>query len=82
VNPDIRGALHSDGDIHFWGRFDALDARDLIEWLAAREWCQGKIGLAGNSWLAISNGSLPPNTRRIWQRSLRGRESMTCIGIP
>lgn len=54
VNPDIRGALHSEGDIHCWGRFDALDARDLIEWLAARDWCQGKIGLAGNSWLAIS----------------------------
>jgi hypothetical protein len=89
VNPDIRGALHSDGDIHFWGRFDALDARDLIEWLAAREWCQGKIGLAGNSWLAISQWYIaaeqPPHLAAIapWEGNDDVyRDSLMRGGIP
>ncbi len=53
VNPDARGAFSSEGDIHHWGSQEAEDAYDLIEWLAAREWCNGRLGLTGNSWLAI-----------------------------
>ena len=44
----------SEGDIHFWGSRDAEDGHDLIEWLAVQDWSNGKMGLTGNSWLAIA----------------------------
>ena len=53
VNPDPRGVCCSEGNIQFWGHAEARDGYDLIEWIASRKWCNGKIGLAGNSWLAI-----------------------------
>lgn len=53
VVPDARGAFMSEGDIHFWGTQEAHDGYDLIEWLAVQEWCNGRVGLSGNSWLAI-----------------------------
>ncbi|HWJ35606.1 MAG TPA: CocE/NonD family hydrolase [Steroidobacteraceae bacterium] len=54
VNADARGAFSSEGDVHFWGRQDGMDGHDLIEWLARQSWCNGKVGMSGNSWLAIS----------------------------
>ncbi len=30
------------------------DGAELVEWAAKQEWCNGKIGMSGNSWLAIS----------------------------
>ncbi|MFZ0448765.1 MAG: CocE/NonD family hydrolase [Desulfatiglandaceae bacterium] len=54
VNPNARGAFSSEGDIHHWGSQDGEDGYDLIEWLAGRDWCNGRVGLTGNSWLAIS----------------------------
>lgn len=54
VNPDKRGAYMSEGDILYWGHEDALDGCDVIEWIAAQPWCSGKVGMAGNSWLTVS----------------------------
>ncbi|MBT8338382.1 MAG: CocE/NonD family hydrolase [Desulfatitalea sp.] len=54
VNPDARGAFNSEGDIHFWGRVEASDGYDVIEWAAAQDWSNSKVGLYGSSWLAIS----------------------------
>lgn len=54
VNPDSRGAYSSNGDIHFWGSVDASDGYNVIEWVAAQDWCNGKVGMSGNSWLAIA----------------------------
>ena len=53
ANVDARGAYGSQGDIHFWGAVEARDGYDVIEWVASQEWCNGKVGLSGNSWLAI-----------------------------
>ncbi|HJX03260.1 MAG TPA: CocE/NonD family hydrolase, partial [Dehalococcoidia bacterium] len=53
VNPDGRGAYGSEGDMPFWGSQEARDGYDLIEWAAAQSWCNGKVGLSGNSWLAL-----------------------------
>ena len=54
VNPDARGAYRSEGDVHMFGVQEGRDGHDLIEWVAAQEWSNGKVGLAGNSWLAIA----------------------------
>jgi hypothetical protein len=54
LNPDPRGAYHSEGNISYWGRQLAEDGYDFIEWAAQQPWCSGKIGMAGNSWLAVS----------------------------
>lgn len=53
-NPDARGAFHSEGDIYATGQQEGQDCADLIEWLAAQEWCNGKIGMSGNSYLAVA----------------------------
>ena len=49
INPDARGAYMSQGDIHFWGRQEGQDGYDLIAWVAAQAWGNGKVGMSGNS---------------------------------
>ncbi len=53
-NPDPRGSYHSEGDARWWSRQEGEDYHDLIEWLGVQEWCTGKVGTSGNSYLAIS----------------------------
>ncbi|KAL0940498.1 x-pro dipeptidyl-peptidase c-terminal non-catalytic domain-containing protein [Colletotrichum truncatum] len=54
VNIDARGVGDSEGDLYWWGTAEGRDGSDAIEELAKLPWCSGKVGLAGNSWLAIS----------------------------
>jgi putative CocE/NonD family hydrolase len=54
VNVDPRGTWASQGIRRTWDTAEGQDEYDLIEWLATQEWCTGKIGLAGVSYLAIS----------------------------
>ena len=53
-NPDIRGVVDSDGDSVLWDRQEGRDCHDLIEWLAEQEWCSGKVGMSGTSYLAVA----------------------------
>ena len=53
-NPDIRGVVDSEGDSVLWDRQEGRDCYDLIEWLAEQEWCTGKVGMSGTSYLAVS----------------------------
>lgn len=53
-NPDPRGSYNSEGDIRVWSRQEGQDYHDLIEWLGVQDWCNGKVGTSGNSYLAIS----------------------------
>ncbi|KAH8679511.1 Alpha/Beta hydrolase protein [Tricladium varicosporioides] len=53
VNIDSRGSGHSEGTIAIMGSQEAEDGYDVIEALAKMPWCNGSIGLAGNSHLAI-----------------------------
>ena len=65
---DIRGRFNSDGEftpyIH-----DTEDGYDVIEWIAAQEWCDGNVGMAGGScvartqWLAAAAN--PPHLKAI-----------------
>ena len=54
VNPDKRGAYRSEGNLLYWGHDDALDACDVINWIAQQQWNNQSVGMAGNSWLTAS----------------------------
>ena len=53
-NPDPRGTYNCEGDSRWWSRAEGEDYHDLIEWLGVQDWCNGKVGTTGNSYLAIS----------------------------
>ncbi|TKX19246.1 X-Pro dipeptidyl-peptidase-like protein 2 [Elsinoe australis] len=69
VSVDQRGAGHSDGQICIMGTQDAEDGYDVVEALAKMDWCNGNIGMAGNSALAISQWFIaaqqPPSLKAI-----------------
>lgn len=49
---DPRGAWLSEGDLRHNGIGEGEDCYDCIEWLAARPWSNGKVGMTGVSYLA------------------------------
>lgn len=53
-NPDPRGVGESEGDSVLWDRQEGKDCHDLIEWLAERDWCSGKVAMSGTSYLSVS----------------------------
>jgi uncharacterized protein len=53
INVDPRGAWQSEGDAVYWGHEEGRDGHDLVEWAGVQEWCNGKVGLTGVSYLAI-----------------------------
>lgn len=64
VSVDSRGTGNSDGQIPIMGSQDAEDSHDVIEALAKMEWCNGKVGMAGNSGeriLRINTCEAPAN---------------------
>ena len=54
VTPDARGVAHSEGDIEFWSSAEGRDAAFLVDWIGGQPWCTGRVGMSGNSWLAIT----------------------------
>lgn len=69
VQVDARGAFNSEGVIMFNGSQEGRDGHDAIEAIAALPWCTGKVGLAGNSWLAFAQWQIaaqkPPHLAAI-----------------
>ena len=53
LNVDSRGAFDSEGRMAIMGTQEAEDGYDVIEWAAKQPWCNGNVGMAGNSHLAI-----------------------------
>lgn len=53
AQPDARGAYMSEGNIFHWGHSEGRDIYDFVEWLADQPWCNGRVALAGNSYLTI-----------------------------
>lgn len=49
---DPRGAWLSEGDLRHNGIGEGEDCYDCIEWLAARDWSNGRVGMTGVSYLA------------------------------
>lgn len=54
ANPDPRGIGHSEGDATLFGRLDGKDCADFIDWIGEQLWCNGNVGMLGNSMLAIT----------------------------
>ncbi|ORW28886.1 CocE/NonD family hydrolase [Mycobacterium palustre] len=54
VNPDARGSFESGGDVQVFSSQEGRDGADVIEWIAEQDWSSGKVGMAGNSWLAVT----------------------------
>ena len=92
-NPDPRGIAQSEGDSAMFGRQEGKDCQDVIEWLAGRDWCNGKVAMSGTSYLAISQwftaAEQPPHLAAInpWEglsdvyRDLVMRGGMPDIGF-
>ena len=54
INVDIRGGYFSEGNAEYFGNGqDSDDIYDAVEYIAAQPWCNGKVAMAGASWLAI-----------------------------
>lgn len=89
ANVDPRGIGHSEGNASLFGSQDARDGYDFIEWVAEQWWCSGKVGMAGNSCLAMTQWRIaalcPPHLVCIapWEgTSDLYRESLYEGGIP
>lgn len=54
ANVDTRGAGHSEGDVSMFSRQDCEDGYDFIEWLGVQYWCNGRVGMGGNSGVAMT----------------------------
>lgn len=52
INPDTRGTWGCEGRATYLSPEEALDFYDLIEWAGTQRWSNGKVGLAGVSYLA------------------------------
>ncbi|KAL1853942.1 hypothetical protein VTK73DRAFT_8866 [Phialemonium thermophilum] len=69
VSVDARGSGHSDGHICVQGSQEAEDGYDVVEAVARMHWCNGNVGMAGNSYLAIAQWFIaaqqPPSLKAI-----------------
>lgn len=69
VNADSRGCGHSDGTGNLLSRREAEDTYDLVQWIAAQPWSDGRVVMLGVSYLAISQYAAaalrPPALRAI-----------------
>jgi uncharacterized protein len=54
INVDVRGSGNSGGEVLCFGTQDGRDGYDVIEWIAKQEWCNGKVAMAGVSWVAMA----------------------------
>lgn len=51
VRVDMRGSGDSEGDVEDeYSPQELADALEVIEWLAAQDWCSGSVGMMGISW--------------------------------
>ena len=58
VLQDCRGRWDSDGE--FYPFREAADGYDTQQWVGRQEWCNGKIGMAGASYLGLVQWASAP----------------------
>ncbi len=56
VRVDMRGSGDSEGHMEdMYGTHELADAKEVVEWIAAQPWCNGRIGMMGTSWGGTSS---------------------------
>ena len=68
VIQDVRGRWDSDGE-HYPFANHGPDGYDTQEWVGQQEWCNGKIGMAGGSYVGLVQ----------WQSAPHRSEFLTCM---
>jgi predicted acyl esterase len=67
---NVRGTCGSEGIYAFGSVEEHRDLYDLIEWVAAQDWCDGNVGMIGVSYFAIEQLyaalAQPPHLRAIF----------------
>ena len=73
VLQDLRGRYKSEGlgqYFHTVNPHEGIDGYDAIEWIAARPWSNGKVGMVGSSFAAVTQVAAalerPPHLTAIW----------------
>ncbi|MFO1467438.1 MAG: CocE/NonD family hydrolase [Steroidobacteraceae bacterium] len=86
---DAVGNWYSEGKACFFSRAEAESGHDIVEWFAARPWCNGKVGWGAVSYYAMTAWSVaalrPPHLAAIlpWDgASDIYRECLFSGGIP
>ncbi len=89
IGADCRGIGNSEGNFIHLGAQNGRDGHDAVEWVAAQPWSSGKVGLYGNSALAMCQWAIaaeqPPHLTCIapWEGGTDlYREYLTDNGIP
>ncbi len=89
INADARGAGNSEGVGSLLSDDEARDTYDLIEWAGTQAWSNGRVGMLGVSYLALSQYKAaalqPPHLAAIcpWEGFTDAyRDFMTPGGIP
>jgi putative CocE/NonD family hydrolase len=54
VHADVRGAGQSEGEFEFMGLNEQEDYLELIAWIVAQPWCNGRVGGIGQSYYAMA----------------------------
>ncbi|WP_101949678.1 CocE/NonD family hydrolase [Mycobacterium sp. 3519A] len=54
VIANLRGTGDSGGEFGFFDAQERSDMFDLVEWVAARPWCDGNVGMIGISYFAMT----------------------------
>jgi predicted acyl esterase len=67
---DVRGSGHSGGEWDPMGPIERDDHREVLDWIAAADWCNGKIGGYGQSYYCMAQ----------WQAAISGTDKLTCLG--
>jgi len=86
INTDARGVGNSEGNVTCMSTQEGQDCYDLIEWVAARDWSNSKVGMSGNSWLGwiqwFAAAERPPHLTCIapWEGASDAYRELVCRG--
>ena len=70
VHMDVRGTGYSEGEYRFLDRKEQHDLYDVIEWIAAQPWSNGKIGGIGESYYCMTQ----------WFMGIENPPHLACLG--
>ncbi|EFK09398.1 putative carboxylesterase [delta proteobacterium NaphS2] len=69
VIAQIRGCGLSQGQYNFFDSKEGQDGHDLVEWIAKQPWCDGNVGMMGDSYFAVTQYAVaaqqPPHLKCI-----------------